>query len=168
MEGLYALRFAFWIHLFTAIGTLGIAFAVATITKSQWKTNQEKLRLDLYAKRFEIYMRTLDFHNALLEWKDDPEPEPAQVALIAPFFRAFRESRFLFPESAGVYRFMEEFSQHAFHITNYKKARDGWGEGFPEEKIDLALARTDHVSWILTSIPTLEDRIATFLNFHAL
>ncbi len=162
MQSWYAQQFDFGIRTASAVGTLSISFIVATITRAQWRTNQEKLRLDLYAKRFDIYMRTLDLHNALLAWNDEPE----QVKLISPFYRAYRESRFLFPESAGVFRFMEEFSKHAFHITNFKEVRDGWGDAFPKEKADLALARTDHVNWILTSISTLEDRIAPFLNFH--
>ena len=164
MEGWYVQHFDFGVRITSAIGTLAIAAIVATITKAQWRTNQEKLRLDLYSKRFEIYMRTLDFYTALLGWKDEPE----QIALIAPFYRAFRESRFLFPESAGVYRFMEDFSKHAFQITNFKEARDGLGEGLPKERMDLTVARTDHVNWILTSIPILEERVAPFLNFHAI
>lgn len=162
MQGWYAQQFDFGIRMASAVGTLSLSAIVVTITRAQWKTNQEKLRLDLYAKRFDIYMRTLDFHNALLSWNDEPD----QIKLIAPFYRAYRESRFLFPEPSGVFRFMEEFSQHAFHITNFKEARDGWGDAFPKERGDLALARADHASWVLTSIPRLEDRIAPFLNFH--
>ena len=64
-----------------------------------------------------------------------------------------------------MYRFMEEFSQHAFHVTNFKQARDGWGDAFPKERIDLTLARTDHVNWILTSIPILEGAYSTVLEF---
>lgn len=164
MDGSYAQQFDFGIRMASSIGTLSIAAIVASITRAQWKTNQEKLRLDLYAKRFDIYMRTLDFQNALLSWKDDPE----QVALIAPFYRAFRESRFLFPESSGVHRLMEEFSRHAFQITNFKASYESWGAPFPKERGELALARTDHVNWILTSVTTFEDRVAPFLNFHAL
>jgi hypothetical protein len=164
MQGWYAQQFDFGTRMASAVGTLSISAIVAAITRAQWKTNQEKLRLDLYAKRFDIYMRTLDFQDALLGWKDEPE----QVALIAPFYRAYRESKFLFPESAGVFRFMEEFSKHAFHITNFKEARDGWGEGSSKERVKLALARTDHVNWILTSITILEERVAPFLNFHAI
>jgi hypothetical protein len=48
------------------------------------------------------------------------------------------------------------------------EARDGFGEGLPKERMDLAVARTDHVNWILTSIPVLEERVAPFLNFHAI
>jgi hypothetical protein len=171
MDSSFAQKFDFGVRMVSTIATLSITAIVATITKAQlktnrdqWKTNQEKLRLDLYGKRFEIYMRTLDFYTALLGWKDEQE----QVALIAPFYRAYRESKFLFPEAAGVHRFLEEFSQHAFQITNFKEARDGWGEAFPEETVALALARTDHVNWVLTSIAVLEERIAPFLNFHSI
>jgi hypothetical protein len=55
----------------------------------------------IYMPSVSTSMRTLDFHNALLGWKDELE----QVAPIALFYRGFRESRFLLPESSGVHRF---------------------------------------------------------------
>ena len=87
---------------------------------------------------------------------------------MAPFVRALRESRFLFPESAGVYRFMEEFDRHAFAITQFKAVRDHWEAASVQERQDLALAHREHASWILHSVPKLEEKMAPFLNFHAL
>ena len=108
----------------TAIATIIIAVYVATISRRQWRTNQEKLRLDLYERRFDIYMRVFDFHGALLFWGDKPE----QVALQAPFLRALQESRFMFPEKSGVYAFLKEFNGHAFHIVTYQSAWESWGD----------------------------------------
>ena len=51
-----------WIALAVSAGSACFA-GVAS-----W-TSRERLRLDLYNRRFEIYSRTLDFYHALLEWK---------------------------------------------------------------------------------------------------
>ena len=90
--------FEFGIRVGTGLVTTTIAVLVYIITRRQATTAKEKLRLDLYEKRFAIYMRTLDFFDALVSWKDTEE----QKTLIAPFYRSYREARFLFPDSSGV------------------------------------------------------------------
>jgi len=152
------------LKVLTAVAATTVAAYVARISWRQWKNNQEKLRLDLYERRFDIYMRVLDFHRELIAWNDTDAQKSSQQ----PFIRAVRESRFLFPESSGVYAFLEEFSSHAFYITNFRSARQGWGPAFPLEQVKLAQEFTAHVNWILTSIDTLENKLAPLLNFHAI
>jgi hypothetical protein len=148
----------------TALSTVIVAVYVAIISKRQWMNNQEKLRLDLYQRRFEIYLRVIDYYWALLEWKDTPE----QIATRGPFVKAFCESKFMFPIKSGVYEYLEEFNLHAFRVSNFKSAIDSWGESFPEEKAKLAIQRTENVNWILSSLDKLQERMAPFLNFHSL
>jgi hypothetical protein len=159
---------SFWgdfvLKAITAVATTAVAFYIALISKRQWKNNQEKLRLDLYQRRFDIYLRVLDYYWALLEWQDKPE----QLALRGPFVRAFCESKFMFPEKSGVYKFLEEFNLHAFRVSNFKSAFEGWGDAFPEERAKLAQQRTENVNWILMSLETLMAKMAPFLNFHSL
>jgi hypothetical protein len=78
------------------IATVIIAVYVASIGTFQWFTAREKLRLDLYNRRFEVYLRALDFMQALMMWSSIP-PEERQPKRIA-FIRATRESRFLFAD----------------------------------------------------------------------
>lgn len=142
--------------------TTTVAIYVAKISRRQWKTNQEKLRLDLYNHRFDIYLRVFDFYQALLEWKGTPE----QVALQKPFMRALRESRFMFPDDSGVYPFLNEFCNHALRLTNFEQSRNAFA-GFPQELGKLASDQSEHVNWIFASIVVLEDKMAPFLNFHS-
>lgn len=114
----------------TPVFTILIAGFVAYISRLQWKTNREKLRLDLYERRFDIYMRVFEFQSALLFWGGGPE----QIALQAPFLRALQESRFMFPEKSGAYKFLIEFNGHAFHVVNYQSAWDAWGESCPKNE----------------------------------
>ena len=90
-----------------ALATTIVAGYVARISRQQWLTNREKLRLDLYDRRFKIYVRVLEFYNAVILWDGSDE----QQGLKAPYTQAFRESRFLFPKNSGIFSFLDEFSK---------------------------------------------------------
>jgi hypothetical protein len=145
----------------TAIATTVVAVYVARISKRQWLTNREKLRLDLYDRRFKIYVHVIEFHRAVVAWDGSKE----QRDLEGPFTQALRESRFLFPESSGVFAFLKEFSGNAFFIVNFDKLEPMKTVNI-EEYAKQALRKTDCVNWILSSVEPLEKKLAPFLNFH--
>jgi hypothetical protein len=58
-----------------SIATVIIAIYVAFIGTFQWITASEKLRLDLYNRRFDVYLNALDFMQALMMWNDIPQEE---------------------------------------------------------------------------------------------
>lgn len=146
-----------------AIVTALVAVTVAVLTYRQWKTAQEKLRLDLYNRRFDIYTKYLDFCQALLLWDGTPE----QVALQKPFLKAFRESRFLFPKGSGVYGFLDEFQKNAHVIVQFEnlKPLDRLGQ---DEAVKQGQRKLDSVNWILSSLEPLEEKMAPYLDFHRL
>ena len=72
---------------------MGIAAVVAIITRSQWKINREKLRLDLFERRFDIYYKTVEMCRVLEVW----DGEAVQKATVSDFYRAFHEAKLLFP-----------------------------------------------------------------------
>jgi hypothetical protein len=154
-----------WIDLglkaLTLTTTTIVAFYVAGISRRQWFTNREKLRLDLYDRRFKIYVQVMEFHKALVVWDGSEE----QKKLVDPFIQASREAKFLFPEKSGVFSFLTEFSKHAFFITNFDKLKD-------LSSMDQKLfskhfeKRVDSVNWILQSMEPLEQKLGPFLNFH--
>ncbi len=156
----------FWIdailRVVTAAAATAVAIYVAKISRRQWKTNQEKLRLDLYQRRFDIYLRVLEFHWALLEWGDKPE----QQALRGPFVKAFCESKFMFPVSSGIYEFLSDFHRHAFRIANFKAASDPIRDLMPAEFAKLANRRSEDANWILSSMEVFLAKLAPYLNFH--
>jgi hypothetical protein len=120
-------------------GSLGVAAAVATIIRSQWKVNREKLRLDLFERRFEVYYRSVEMCRVLTIW----EGEPSQKATVNDFYRAFHESKFLFPPESEVLLYMEEIRERGAYISNFddilKAARES-GDGGA-----VSLKKLDHV-----------------------
>lgn len=145
----------------SAVATTVIAGYVAAISARQWRTNREKLRLDLYNRRFEIYIRVLGFYQELIQWEGSSE----QVERQAPFIKAYAESRFMFPPQSGVYEYLKEFSGHAFKIVQFKKTVEALSS-LPEETTKLALERSNHANWILVSMAEIERKMGPYLNFH--
>jgi hypothetical protein len=152
------------VKVVTVFATTVIALYVAQISKRQLENNREKLRLDLYQRRFEIYLRVLEYHWALVDWQGKPE----QIASRGPFVRAFCESRFIFPEKSGVYDFLREFNLHAVQIVNFKSERDEKGGATLRQNPKFAQLQIDNVTWMLNSPDALYARMAPFLNFHSL
>ncbi|MGD0522125.1 MAG: hypothetical protein ABSA48_12780 [Terracidiphilus sp.] len=144
-----------------ACATTIVAIYVAIISRRQWKTNHEKFRLDLYSRRFEIYLRVLEYFQELVQWDGSPK----QISLQRPFIKAYAESKFMFPPESGIYAFLKEFGEHAFHIIKFEENKSMLS-GMPEEQMNLSIKRTDHVNWIFGSMTIFEEKIAPYLNFH--
>lgn len=50
-----------------AVVTAAIALIVAVISWQQWKVNRERLRLELYDRRFGIYVAVLNYYREILD-----------------------------------------------------------------------------------------------------
>lgn len=79
--------------------------AVAYIAWAQYKTNKNKLRLDLYNRRFAVYDKTLAYYQAYYSRDLDNE---ALRESATDFVRAYRESSFLFGRKSSVYKALTE------------------------------------------------------------
>ena len=82
-----------------------ISSAVAFIAWAQYKTNKNKLRLDLYNRRFAVYDKTLAYYQAYYSSDSDSE---ALRESVTDFIRAYRESSFLFGRESSVYTALTE------------------------------------------------------------
>ena len=73
-----------------------ISFAVSvfsvSIAGSAWWVSREKLRLDLYNRRFDIYLRTLDFWHALGDWKPTDQEKKFTTLQDSPELRNCADS----------------------------------------------------------------------------
>jgi hypothetical protein len=146
----------------TAFATTIIALFVACIGYRQWKTNQEKLRLDLYNRRFDIFVRVLDYYQDIFAERSDIE---THLQTRQKFIKAVRESRFLFPKSSSIHPHLEEMQMRA---TRY--AEPSWGEKQKAESDYHSTAwdqlRLEDSDWLLNSMHHFENLIAPFMIFH--
>ncbi len=90
------------------VATVVIAIYVAAIGTSQWYVSREKLRLDLYERRFDVLARTLDFVQGLAKWHSLSESDQEQKH--SAFIRAARESRFLFASEPRICQLLDEIN----------------------------------------------------------
>jgi hypothetical protein len=145
--------------------SLLISFAAAAVSFRGWRDSREKLRLDLYNRRFEVYTRILDFYQELVLWNDKPE----QFALVKPFITASREARFIFPSDSGIYEHIQAFAKRAFSITRFtENAGMLRGSMEPKDFHDFAMGRVEDTNWILTSLDTLELLMKHYMSFERL
>jgi hypothetical protein len=111
-----------WAALAVSTASLCVAFAV-------WWTNREKLRLDLYNRRFDIYSRTLDLLHALETWNPTPseikshslQDSPNLDKAMGAFTKASRESQFLFEDESGIHKQLEQLHSAAIAIIGSKR-----------------------------------------------
>jgi hypothetical protein len=156
-----------------------IALAVSVVSAcfagvASW-TSRERLRLDLYNRRFEVYSRTLDLYHALLEWKptetermttslrDSPELRTTQRA----FIKASREAQFLFKDVSGIKKQLEQIHSDSIRIIGYLRDFLPKLNGRPEfisanQECDECWKRFHE------AIPSLEEKMSEYLDFHAL
>ena len=156
--------------------SLAISVASACFTGAGWWTGREKLRLDLYNRRFDIYSRVLDFVYALDDWnpteaernssslQDSADLVEAQRA----FIKATRESQFLFKDNSGVHKLLEQMHADSAGIIGYKRdiARNAAFVG-PDVPLQFNefLKKKERIR---SSIPPLEQAMSAYLDFHKL
>ncbi|MEZ2346692.1 hypothetical protein [Terriglobus sp. RCC_193] len=141
-----------------------VALAVGVVAYQQWKTARDKLRLDLYDRRFAIFKTALDFYMKVVlgDWKNDPETEASSQR----FTVALQESQFLFDEKSGIYAFLREFSDKAFHIIQMKKGNLSSDKIGPELYMREFDKFSNGLAWINENLPLLTNKMAPYLNFH--
>jgi hypothetical protein len=154
---------------------LVVSVASACFAGAAWWTSREKLRLDLYNRRFGIYSRTLDFYHALSGWlptelekkemslQDSPELWTTQKA----FIKANREVGFLFDDDSGIQQQLEQMHTDSIGIIGFLRDLAPTLLGKPE--LVLANEGCDQ-RWkrVHDAIPSLEKKLSEYLDFHTL
>ena len=144
------------------IATIISIIALITAVFSFFVT-AEKFRLDLYNKRFDIYVRTVRFYQGLMSRSESEEAQATFETLRKEFILATRESQFLFSPESGVPRLLIQLNADSFVITGQRDMP----KGLPPEQI---IANQDKFATALMrwndSMEPLEAMIAPYLNYH--
>jgi hypothetical protein len=145
----------------TSVVALCIAAFVALIGFYQWRVSRDKLRLDLFNRRFDIYLRVLDYYLSLSK----PQTSPEQPKELEPFIKAVRESRFMFPPKSEVYQFLEELRTRANEVVNYTDSLKIL-EDMPREREELTRKQLENTGWMQKAMITLEDNMKPYVSFR--
>lgn len=153
-----------WADYLVSLTPICIAIFVAYIGFRQAAVSREKLRLDLYNKRFEVYETTLSFYQAISSY--DGSKDETFKSTHRAFIKAMKESQFLFPPKSNIHEILREMSNDAFKVIGVKEEGAKLAEADP---VEFSKMHTDMLD-ILTSfsfrIDAIEKAIAPYLNFH--
>jgi hypothetical protein len=92
------------------------------IAGEQARIEHEKLRLDLYDRRFEIFTSIFDFYNAIISWKGTLEQQDARQR----FFRAYQESGFLFTKESDIEALLKMLHEEGAKVIGFKENIDSY------------------------------------------
>ena len=160
--------FDYFVALAPSIITAVIAAFVAWVAYQQWRTNTEKLRLDLYNRRFDVYAQTLAFYQALIIY-DPSADEDSFRKIRADFIKACRESQFLFDKSSKISAIVNQMHDKSYAVSGFKEnAKKMAASGDPETLSKMSTESHDTLMMFLIYIEKLEHALAPYLNFHKL
>ncbi len=151
------------------ISVVSILFAGAA-----WWISREKLRLDLYNRRFDIYSRALDLLHALETWNPTTseinahslQDSPDLAKALKAFTKASRESQFLFDDESGIPKRLEQLHSDAIAIIGSK--RDAETNLTGEHRANVATERLTRSNQIRKLPDLLEKQMKRYLDFHGL
>jgi len=148
--------------LWSALAATGAAVAAFLAWQSQGRDHRERIRLDLYERRYEIYKATLDFYNDILVWKSAPE----QFSARDRFFYAYQQSGFLFSKESGIEALLKQLFDYGSKVIAYNQSFEALRANPPlqiqlfEENNDILMRRFP------AAFDELKLALAKYLNFH--
>lgn len=98
-----------WIDIFQALLTPAIALLVAYIAYQQWCINKNRLKHELFDRRYHMFELVRDFIGKITSYSRIDEQDRLK------FYRATRGSRFIFDEKIAKY--IEDINQGAVSIV---------------------------------------------------
>jgi hypothetical protein len=143
----------------------GSAAVVITyrLGKEQARLGREKLRLDLYDRRWKIFRGIFDFYYVMIDWRGTNE----QKAVRDQFFMAYQESAFLFNPADGIEQILKDLNEKGRKVMSYKEGNlEDW-----DAKSKAALL--EEVGQIQTfgfedGLTKLKNAMAKYLGFQNL
>ena len=141
-----------------------IAIFVAYIGFRQATVSRDKLRLDLYNKRFEIYEASLSFYQAISNY--DGSKGEAFNATHRAFIKAMKESQFLFSSTSNIHKILQEISNDAFKVIGVKEGGEMLANADPVNFSRMHDDMLDTLTGFAFRIDAIEKAITPYLAFH--
>jgi hypothetical protein len=145
-----------WITILSALLTPGITILAGFIGYRQWRTAQDKLRLDLFERRLAIHGVVSKLIRTVL--KDGKVDLPAR----SDFLIGTRPARWLFDDGMVQY-----FDNEIFPKVNELSALTSELEGLPvgAERSANVQKQREIKEWLLRQLRVLDGKFDRFLKF---
>lgn len=137
-----------------------VGFIALTVAWSQMRIASAKTKLDLYNKRFSVYLAALEYYQYIFaESKEDMKGKANKLT------HAYRESKFLFDEKDGIYETLGRIQKASGVIRAYEEFKQS-----PNKNVDRASILLEKYTDALLSMEgdllALEEQLKKYLSFH--
>lgn len=141
-----------------------VGLIALTVAWSQMKIASAKTKLDLYNKRFGVYLAALEYYQDI-----HSEARENLKVKAYKFIHAFRESKFLFDVKDGIYETLERLQKNGAIVRAFEDYRLGRNQHHNADKDmewnlhnNSLAAHTEMGKDILT----LESQLKAYISFH--
>jgi len=150
-----------WINalapLISGLATIGVGVVAGWIAHGQWAINRDKLKLDHYDRRFEVYQAMRELIVSVQSNGTTTDEE------LRKYLQRTRQAKFLL--NAKIADFRKELYNRASRLQLSHKLR----EGPAPDKVHAAAAnsRAENTTWFLEQEQAIEALFEPFLQLRA-
>ncbi|MDT3314135.1 hypothetical protein QZR14_22465 [Pseudomonas sp. rhizo66] len=138
-----------------------VGLIALTVAWSQMKIASAKTKLDLYNKRFGVYLAALEFYQCAYSKTREGHNEKA-----SKLTHAYRESKFLFDAKDGVYETLGRFQKAGAAVRAYDEFNKHGAISDSDRSRKLFEKYSDALLNMETDILKLEGQLKAYLSFH--
>ncbi|ALU60445.1 hypothetical protein ACA40_11450 [Pseudomonas syringae pv. lapsa] len=146
------------------VAVVGVAALFVAI--AQMRIASAKIKLDLYNRRFSIYVAALDYYQSA--WG---KTEKNMTEAGSNFVRAFRESVFLFDRNDKIYETLNRIKDHGNAIGFNKNASssENWPMKYDHPTMTILKQRSDRAyEEFEKDLLLLERQLQKYINFKTI
>lgn len=151
-----------FVTVIVSVAAVMISIATFVIGYMQMRIASAKVKLDLYNKRFNVYLAALEFYQDI-----HSEVRETLKVRAVKFVHAHRESKFLFDERSGVYETLGIIQKNSATVRAYEEF---WQS--PKSLTNSDFGRKLHNDSLVAhaemgkDILKLEGQLKDYLSFH--
>ena len=144
-----------WTAYLTALLTPVVAVLGSFIAYRQWRLAQNKLKLDLFDRRFKVYESTRDFVGSIMTSGKSKDEE------IFKFMSATREAKWLLDASIAEY-LDKQIYHKALDLQTLDAELQGLDRG--DERTKIVHKQADIKKWFLAQFEVLDGHFSPYLK----
>lgn len=153
-----------WTAYLSALLTPIVGFFGALIAYLQWRIARNKIKLDLYEKRFAIYEATLLFYQKVMACTAETIKTDDFNIAQKNFIKASREAQYLFSTESGIFKLLEEWHTRSFKVIGFRDVAKDLAQ-HPDAFSKTQTECNDALQFFEQSLKRLEGMLAPYLYF---
>lgn len=154
-----------WTAYLSALLTPVIGILGVIIAYQQWRISKNKIKLELYEKRFAVYEATLLFYQNIMVCNAETIKTYEFNVAHKAFIKASREAQFLFSKGSGIFQLLEKWHNYSFKVIGFKESAKVMVT-HPEEFLRMQKECNDALGFFESSLKQLEQSLIPYIHFQ--